>query len=678
MAAPRENSKTSHIIIPAGTRNVTSTVPFTPEHIWESTTLKPVAPEDFKAATIRVLHDIRRVTNSLIKSNHKTMPAGLGGKFGVEWARRAILLTDEMPPEYRQRARTNNIAQYQAARAILGWQARERVATVLDTLGWDASYKDCSALYATLAKQAGEPPKKQRLKWRLYANIKRSGKHPSVPSIARIELPVDKGGSSLGQVIVFDDGIWCRNYAIGDTYYDFWIPCGGNFRRYANIVKVTRPKVVLVPSGDGNAENDDVRWTFAVIEEVSVPEASFGSVAFVDRNMDGTKGFCMVRLSRNGHAGREMSQSVDADRKAYALAELVTELGRKRAKVARAMPWADTAQAELKIRELEEKIARCKRDLSKTYAADAEKHARAGEVTFLEDLRGFGGGPVHFRHGQQDRDYIHRFERAGKPLALLDPAYTSQTCPVCEARLSRADGSAADFGERLMRCPACGAVLDRDYAACLTGARWAFDSVGHPVTAGALVLPPACEVPALGNRKGGNAGASSEVDAGDGFDDGAGSGEGDIVPSVVSVARVGDGSQGVRSKGAGRNAGGGRHRRRGGRRRRAHNACRGVRVGAGRTRSSSFRARHDARDRFPGRVDGAAVGCRAVMAGSGVVRRVRDGRGGDDSPDFILAETDRKGFDFSAVKCHRAITRLIGNGYEACRAHFMTDKKRQE
>ena len=50
------------------------------------------------------------------------------------------------------------------------------------------------------------------------------------------------------------------------------------------------------------------------------------------------------------------------------------------------------------------------------------------------------------------------------PYVLVDPSYTSSTCPICSSKLSPMTGSAQRSGwrPRLMKCPTCGFTHDRD------------------------------------------------------------------------------------------------------------------------------------------------------------------------------------------------------------------------
>ncbi len=97
-----------------------------------------------------------------------------------------------------------------------------------------------------------------------------------------------------------------------------------------------------------------------------------------------------------------------------------------------------------------------------------EKLSKRFQDRIIEKTKTLNGVDVH-RLKQSSIRGVHKvlaekLAEHGVPYVLVNPSHTSSTCPVCGSKLAPMTGNAQRSGwkPRLMRCPRCGFIHDRD------------------------------------------------------------------------------------------------------------------------------------------------------------------------------------------------------------------------
>ncbi|NYJ32266.1 RNA-guided endonuclease InsQ/TnpB family protein [Nocardiopsis aegyptia] len=128
----------------------------------------------------------------------------------------------------------------------------------------------------------------------------------------------------------------------------------------------------------------------------------------------------------------------------------------------------NTKSAKRVLKRLRRREARRARDVNHRISKSiVERAERTGHGIALEDLKGIRGRVRQAKHQRstlhswgfaQLRDFItYKARRAGVPVVVVDPAYSSQSCSECDHTSRRNRPSRAVFS-----CTACGVVLHAD------------------------------------------------------------------------------------------------------------------------------------------------------------------------------------------------------------------------
>jgi putative transposase len=170
-------------------------------------------------------------------------------------------------------------------------------------------------------------------------------------------------------------------------------------------------------------------------------------------------------------------------------------LRNRRHRQRRRLQKKSSSSARRRLRALSGREARMMTDVNHQISKHVVREAeRTGRGIALEDLKGIRGRVRAYRSqrrilhnwafAQQARFTHYKAQRAGVALLLVDPAYTSQTCPSpgC-AHVSRINRPARG----LFRCARCGLAGHADHIAAINIARKGHDGWGASSTA--LTLP---------------------------------------------------------------------------------------------------------------------------------------------------------------------------------------------
>lgn len=427
---------------------VQSTIRLQPIAIWDSETCIPTDWQQLNDACVDFLLDVADIQNRLIQNNYQTLPHRAKDQFGAKWARDNIKSeTALIPKEYIEKYWTNVGCKIEAAHVILAWQHRRDLAEWLQSTNWEGTF--------TQAKE--QLGKGGWLDYQLYMNVRRSHEMPAVPVITSPRFPYNQMNAQVGQQEVYQDIIWLHNLAIGTTRYDIIFDASPIWRRYRNIIDVSRPTLFMRESIKFGYE---AVFDFTVIEDIERKTASRHHAVGFDRNMDHARVISGSRVNRDGSVSRELGPSVHTLELCHGIATRKVELRRKREKLKRLMPWQERLKAVLEqdIADLEGAIDRLHDEVDASVAADIVGHCRPGDTVGLENLSWSGGGPVKFRHGRTDETITHALGRAGVPLVMVNAAGTTSDCPVCGEKL------VVDKKARLVACLGCGFEGDRDSA----------------------------------------------------------------------------------------------------------------------------------------------------------------------------------------------------------------------
>ena len=432
----------------AGHDLVQSTIRLEPIAIWDSETLLPVSGTELNSTCVDFLMDIASIQNQLIQANHQSLPHRTNDQFGAKWARDHIKGTTAnlIPENYIERYWTLTGCKIEAARIILAWQHRRDLAEWLEQTQWEGSFAEAK-------KQLGG----KWLDYQLYQNVKRSRSMPAVPIVNVARFPFNQMNAQVVQQETYQDILWLHNMAVGSVRYDIVFDAAPIWRRYRNVVEVSRPTLFM-------AENDEMGYRalfdFAVKEDIVKQEKSKHHAVGFDRNMDHSRVISGSRVNADGTVSRELGPSVRTLDLCQSVSVRQTELARKRKKLGRLMPWqhrkADVLGQE--IEELRACIDRLHDEIDASVAADIVGHCRPGDTVGLEYLRWAGGGPVKCRHGRSDETITHALDRAGVSHVMVRAAGTTADCPVCGEKLS------IDESTRVVSCPGCDFRGDRDSA----------------------------------------------------------------------------------------------------------------------------------------------------------------------------------------------------------------------
>lgn len=245
----------------------------------------------------------------------------------------------------------------------------------------------------------------------------------------------------------FDDR--CVSWQMGARTVSIWTTQG----RLKNLPFTSSPDQIKLLAEYRRGESDLIchggAWFLAAVCEVPEKPLNEEPEGFVGVDL----GIVDIATTSTGqrHAGRQLNR--------YRRRQM-----RLRAK----LQAKGTKSAQRVLKRQRRKESRRARDvnhrISKSIVDQAE---RTGHGIALEDLRGIRGrvrqakkqrATLHTWSFAQLRDFItYKARRAGVPVVVVDPAYTSQTCSECDHTCRRNRPSRARFV-----CRGCGVVLHAD------------------------------------------------------------------------------------------------------------------------------------------------------------------------------------------------------------------------
>ncbi len=137
--------------------------------------------------------------------------------------------------------------------------------------------------------------------------------------------------------------------------------------------------------------------------------------------------------------------------------------GNRRLKVALMKLREKNVKQDIKL-----KLVKIIADITNDGIVVLEKLSKRLQDKIIKRNKGLSGLDIH-RLKQSSLRGIHKLiieklVEYGIPFALFNPSHTSSTCPVCDFKLAPMTGYAQGSGwkPRLMRCPRCGFIHDRD------------------------------------------------------------------------------------------------------------------------------------------------------------------------------------------------------------------------
>lgn len=308
---------------------VQSTIRLEPILAWENETALRVEQDELNLACVNFLMDITDIQNTLIQENHDTLPHRDNDSFGTKWARDNIKGTTKtlIPHDYIEKYWTLTGCKIEAARIILAWQHRRDLAQWFQTTDWQGSF--------TEAKTA---LKAKWLNHQLYTNVKASHKMPNTPTITSPRFPFNQMNNQVVQQITYQDILWLHNIAIGDTRYDIVFDAAPIWRRYCDVIEVSRPTLFMQEDAECGYK---AIFDFTVTENVTKQQPSNHHAIGFDRNMDHARIISGARVNCDGTVSRELGPSVRTLKLCQEVRVRQVELERKREKLSRLMPWQD-------------------------------------------------------------------------------------------------------------------------------------------------------------------------------------------------------------------------------------------------------------------------------------------------------------------------------------------------
>ncbi|RKS08937.1 IS605 OrfB family transposase [Nocardiopsis sp. Huas11] len=241
----------------------------------------------------------------------------------------------------------------------------------------------------------------------------------------------------------------CLSWQMDAHTVSIWTTRG----RMKNLAFTGSPEQLKTLAEHQRGETDllyqDGMWFLSAICEVPEKPLNTDSAGFVGVDL----GIVEIATTSTGqrHAGRTLNR--------YRRRQ-----NRLRAKLQK----KNTKSAKRVLKRLRRRETRRARDVNHTISKSiVERAERTGHGIALEDLKGIRGRvrqakknryALHSWSFAQLRDFItYKARRAGVPVVVVDPAYTSQSCSECDHTSRRNRPTRAVFA-----CTSCGVVLHAD------------------------------------------------------------------------------------------------------------------------------------------------------------------------------------------------------------------------
>ena len=250
----------------------------------------------------------------------------------------------------------------------------------------------------------------------------------------------------------------CLSWQVDARTVSIWTTRG----RMKNLAFTGSPEQLKMLSEHQKGETDlivqDGTWLLSATCEVPEKPLNTDPAGFVGVDL----GIVEIATTSTGqrHAGRELNR--------YRKRQ-----NRLRAKLQR----KNTKSTKRVLKRLRRRETRRAKDVNHTISKSiVERAERTGHGIALEDLKGIRGrvrqakknrSTLHSWSFAQLRDFLtYKARRAGVPVVVVDPAYSSQSCSECDHTSRRNRPSRAVFA-----CTSCGVVLHADINASRNLAR---------------------------------------------------------------------------------------------------------------------------------------------------------------------------------------------------------------
>ena len=435
---------------------------------------------------MRCLERMTKCQNAMIKRNKRTRFT-VKSAFSSKIARDTIITckTDESWATNRAWTVVND--QSEAYRVLKAWRDRVALYKLARRHGGD---------YNAVTVAVGHAPNR-----RLFENVSRMSAPPRLPVIesARLVFPLFAG--QMGEKTHYDRAtgtLSLANLSIGSRRVNVHWDAGWLRGRFPSrsLKRISKPIMQVIPRDPfsydiayddaGHARvsktrntvvfdpaHDDVLVSFVIRVRNRRPSKPSNHVAGFDLGMDSTKPFSGVRASSNGWLSRELGPSTLTNRLKTRIHQTKRQLGYCLDRITRLHALGRSIPSGLHDACVNTYRALYRREDAMDWriAVDMINSCKQGDTLVMEYLAWAGGGRVKFRHGRVQSRVQHAARKRGIRVKLVNPAYSSQECPACGARVTHHD--------RLNVCRECGTTIDRDRAASIIIARRGLNRKDH-------------------------------------------------------------------------------------------------------------------------------------------------------------------------------------------------------
>ena len=235
---------------------------------WRADREHPLDNEAKTKLILEFLEALHPIEAALLRNNLDK--EAIAGRQGNEIARKTFDI-DPLPDSWQRGSKMSYVLIYQANATLSSWQEREKIASVFDELGWDASYtqiarkmedwysdrsekkksKKQKAAQAAKAKKKkadseDNDKKSYKLNRILCTNIKNSGTHPEPPEQNSPYFDYGRGANELcshatpseddKNIIIYD------TVPIGESMFTIELDLRELLPKYSRVKHISRPR----------------------------------------------------------------------------------------------------------------------------------------------------------------------------------------------------------------------------------------------------------------------------------------------------------------------------------------------------------------------------------------------------------------------------------------------------